>query len=1048
MFRDCSEAMDFKELVNELYESTALKSAFRIDSQVGYLISKQAKATAKRDKEWDKIVFEFNMKHPDTPLEFMSLESSIGSGRTGLRGMYVIGSVDQIWRHIKTNKLKGVYYRHLPETPAVIAIDLDPVYPMLAGQTTEDLREQTIENDIEPLINLVGQGVINFLVDGSPLHDFDDREHRVCVDIGVRPVDEAKQDELNKECKDKNKHIKYYKCSSHLTFPVLLKSWNKQRGVDKPSVCEFMHVLETKVLKEQIDDFLLKTRSTAADGTVTETTVTTKVRWDKIFDIHRKLRAFLQMKGGKSNTILKPGYWDFEEEKWVEEKGPYSHVDFERRNPFGQQWASQLPFFEYNIPAKYDPAQQQVPNNNRQQQQQQQQQNQQPPDGQFPLVSSIVTHHMQYFLNYRKKMARVHNLAHLVPDAFTPNIKSRTGQYVTYDAPDDRFCEHDSNHQHLQNPDGKITYTADLANLVVRQNCWVCGMNAGRGKWYPLCDNNGWSTHFHTVNTAKMNRRNHIGEMIFDSDYTGQFFFASLHSYFLYHSDIGTYVHVYDELTKTWATEQQAESLIHVMYRSWQRNFVEEVDDLLTLCQLTWPDVPKSMSVMQKVTKIGNSGYNEAIVKAHRMVDQQAEAKLMDPLAHLVPLKDGTCFNVFTGEVRPIVKTDRFTSTIEGKLIDPHHPDCDIIRQWVLEMCDCRPLFRTHMLRHFGYDFTRLVSERRMVVMRGPGRDGKGTTSKMMGNTLGERYLALKDGFFGEENNRRSDAEAPSAHALELRYKTLAMIEDLKDGFLDGGKIKSYVAADVVTGRQLHCKYPVHFQQQSKIMIATNHDVQFRNFDNALGDRILIWPMDVRWVQEMDANDNHTQMKADENKRDSMLTKIDAFTTVCLFAIRDFYLENPPGSEGFAKGIPLPPCVIQANEIYRKNNDLVYAFVEACVDLSYKTDLGRGVPVNKMFQAFVHWLSKTGKPKSHMDEHAFGRTMAEKSIHFDEHTRMFPYYHKKKSEAVLESYYTPNARDELMRNHLAPSSSSSSSSSSSVPVQISADANVGFTIHM
>ena len=101
----------------------------------------------------------------------------------------------------------------------------------------------------------------------------------------------------------------------------------------------------------------------------------------------------------------------------------------------------------------------------------------------------------------------------------------------------------------------------------------------------------------------------------------------------------------------------------------------------------------------------------------------------MNHCKHLVPMNDGTCYNVLTDTIVPRTKEMHFTSQLADVIkSNTRDEECRMVKEWFLEVAKGREDLALYKKRLFGLVMTALKIDRHFYILLGVlGRNGKST---------------------------------------------------------------------------------------------------------------------------------------------------------------------------------------------------------------------------------------------------------------------------------------------------------------------------------
>ena len=623
----------------------------------------------------------------------------------------------------------------------------------------------------------------------------------------------------------------------------------------------------------------------------------------------------------------------------------------------------------------------------------------------------------------------------------TVNGHVRTTCFVV---PGDNLCLCDPSHRHLQNPVNKTSFQIDLGTFVVKQLCWVCG--ADQSVSTPLVSD-GTSgapgsvprTSPHPLAPLRDNP-NSLYSMITKSSSGSAFarFFVAYIRNDIVFRPLGVksggdnfFVYTGDEGNNIWMSDTEA--IWGVLYSQLDTFIITLAKDLASLVQTHTRFIDDHDEEDDEILLIDTSPYRaiDAIGKKWRDKEDVVKtvvkmsggmwsdkATVMDPHTTSVFMSNGQVFDVLTGKIRDIRKEDLCTATIESSLLltpdgslDVDHPECKEIDQWFLDIATNREDLATYLKRLVGYSFAQQVFDRKFYVLYGSGSDGKSTLGKFFQECLGHsKYFSVPPSFFSDFANKNTGAEAATSNAAEFAGKTCCMTEDMSCGVLQSGKLKSYSAGDRISGRKLY-KNTTSWKQTGKLWFATNVDPTFSVLDQAIIDRLVIIPMDTRWVRNPDPAFGEKQ--ADTVYLDRLTTYRDAFATVVLHAVCEFFKSN----DNVATFFPIPACVKARTEKFVIDNHAYKRFIKECLDTDkvmvlndnslLPSYVARGVmSVYTMYQSFKSHVSAKGDKVEYGTEREFVKQMQMCNINVDASSKKYPYYHKLDAQVYCGEWHT------------------------------------------
>ena len=246
--------------------------------------------------------------------------------------------------------------------------------------------------------------------------------------------------------------------------------------------------------------------------------------------------------------------------------------------------------------------------------------------------------------------------------------------------------------------------------------------------------------------------------------------------------------------------------------------------------------------------------------------------------------------------------------------------------------------------RLFGYAITGHVTEHKLPIFLGESaRNGKTTIFEALNNILGDDLsTSIPMNTFMK---KKYTSDGPAPYLEKLNGKRLAYSSESAEGIkIDTALIKSLTGGDTLNPRGMY-KDPKSFKPTHKLMLFTNFQPAVPADDQAAWDRILLIPLDMRFV------DNPT--KPNERKKDKNLGEKlkDEYPGILAWLVR--------GCLAWRKqGLNQPDSVTQATTKYRDSEDSLQIFVDEC--LTFGTGLGYQTKSSDMYIRYHKWADSYG----------------------------------------------------------------------------------------
>lgn len=280
--------------------------------------------------------------------------------------------------------------------------------------------------------------------------------------------------------------------------------------------------------------------------------------------------------------------------------------------------------------------------------------------------------------------------------------------------------------------------------------------------------------------------------------------------------------------------------------------------------------------------------------------------------------------------------------------------------------------------RAVGYSLSGDTSEQCLFLLHGGGANGKSTFLTVLQKILGDyaRQAAPKT-FMRKHNDNGSGFDVASLFGARL----VCAVETTEKGRLDESIVKSLTGGDTFSCRRLHENF-WSFQPEFKIFLATNHRPNIKDMNNGIWRRILLIPFLVQIPEK----------EKDTHLTEKLLTESEG---ILAWAVRGFF-------EWQENGLQPPTKIIAARDEYRKDQDILGAFIEeACV---VKTETH--IKQEALFNAYTQWCHDSNEEA--MSRKIFTRTLKERGFSVERTTER----HSRKTITRYKGINTKNS-DEL-----------------------------------
>ena len=532
----------------------------------------------------------------------------------------------------------------------------------------------------------------------------------------------------------------------------------------------------------------------------------------------------------------------------------------------------------------------------------------------------------------------------------------------------DSFCEYDAPNHHHSTGD-KICLSIDLAHGYYNQLCYACTPSGASIKKYNIFGPNCFTC-------SPMDRRIRGSPLHIEPRFGTHFFHYSLQGQALYHADRRE-LYVYNSKSKIWLSGAPSRITLHTLRRKFAddyRGYLSAAHHPTFLMMLDGVDLdtPKGRKKSKQAEKqyqmaqavecfkdINDTHFKESIVNAIA-AGHDGSNPAMDLYPELIPMSDGNCYNVFTGEQTKRTKEMRCTSFVAGAIDDSTDEDEDIIRAWLYEIACDRPDLTAYIKMICAYSLTFLTHDRHFYMNIGHGRNGKSTLMKLLkaltsGNPC--RHALLQSNFFQDAANKKKSSEGATSSLVSTEDKSLYVVEELGTDKVDSSLIKQIASNETFSGRQLYGEQKT-LTMNGKLMVNLNHFCEIDGEDEAIWDRLVVLPFDARYVIQGEKTDkDQFRYDSDSKKSDHIETLTSAFLSVCTKELTAYYKIN-----GHEKSFPVPrACGEKQMKQKEQNSPLFKFFAENVRKTEAKEEYGK---VKDLFDSLM-MFSKEGRRRIH-----------------------------------------------------------------------------------
>lgn len=225
-----------------------------------------------------------------------------------------------------------------------------------------------------------------------------------------------------------------------------------------------------------------------------------------------------------------------------------------------------------------------------------------------------------------------------------------------------------------------------------------------------------------------------------------------------------------------------------------------------------------------------------------------------------------------------------------------------------------------------GYSLTGSTAEQCTFFLYGTGKNGKSTFLEVIRDIFGDYAANIQPETLMIKNSASNGINSDIARLKGARLVT--SVEPNEGVRLNEGLLKQLTGDDVVTARKLYSE-EFEFKPEFKLWMATNHKPIVRGTDTGIWRRLRLIPFTVQIPEE----------KVDRALPHKLKAEMTAIFRWCVDGCLLWQRE----------GLKMPRAVLAAVNEYRREMDVVSAFIEDCC-----TE-GGSVAAKTLFAAYLKW---------------------------------------------------------------------------------------------
>jgi putative DNA primase/helicase len=257
--------------------------------------------------------------------------------------------------------------------------------------------------------------------------------------------------------------------------------------------------------------------------------------------------------------------------------------------------------------------------------------------------------------------------------------------------------------------------------------------------------------------------------------------------------------------------------------------------------------------------------------------------------------------------------------------------DCNRWKQFLKEIFDGNDDLIRFMQKVVGYSLTGEMSEQKMFIAYGFGKNGKSEFVNVV--------QALSGDYGARASFKTFDADKQSEQTNDLAMlkgkRFVSMIETGGDKKLNEPLVKQITGGDKITCRFLHKEFFEYFPQ-FKLFLATNHKPVITHSDFAIWRRIVLIP----FTQNFEGRE-------EKGLKEKLMSELSGILNWALEGLKLWQ------SEGLK---PLPKAVIEATDKYKKDSDTIGQWLE----LRTTSMTGASVQSSVAYNDYKDWANENG----------------------------------------------------------------------------------------
>lgn len=326
----------------------------------------------------------------------------------------------------------------------------------------------------------------------------------------------------------------------------------------------------------------------------------------------------------------------------------------------------------------------------------------------------------------------------------------------------------------------------------------------------------------------------------------------------------------------------------------------------------------------------------------------------------IVGCQNGT-IDLRTGEFRRGRRDDWRTKTLGVPWPDDGwDAKCPTIDAFLWDLCEDQAVV-DFLWRWIGYCLTGSVKFQKFLFLAGEGRNGKGVLMELIMSLMGT-YGGPIQGEMLLDQGRVASSSSHSADIVNLKGMRFAVASESDEGRrFSPSRVKWLTGGDTLTGRRPNAPRYETFEPTFKTNIMSNFPPHAPAGDYAFWDRMIYLLFPFKFC--------YNPKRPNEKKRDDeILSRLKKELPNALPRAVEAQME------AMADGLGVPESSLTAKAAYRREEDSLQDYIDACVIEAP----GNDVEAADLYKSFCTWWQETKGRARVPSDSWFGRHMGKK----------------------------------------------------------------------